>query len=73
MKVLLDDQIFLAQRHGGISRYFTEMLGVFETTPELGVQLETPFHYVANKLLIDYAPTRFGPAPRPARLNRRPA
>jgi glycosyltransferase involved in cell wall biosynthesis len=72
VKVLLDDQIFIAQRHGGISRYFTEILGVFESTPGMDVQLETPFKYVFNQHLIDYAPTRFGAAPLPARLQRRP-
>jgi glycosyltransferase involved in cell wall biosynthesis len=72
VKVLLDDQIFLAQRHGGISRYFTELLAVFDSTPELGIELATPFHYVANEHLRDYAAARFRTAPLPAKLLRRP-
>jgi len=37
IRVLFDQQIFLLQRFGGISRYFTELIKVFLEHPELGV------------------------------------
>ena len=37
IRVLFDQQIFLLQRFGGISRYFTELIKTFLEHPELGV------------------------------------
>jgi glycosyltransferase involved in cell wall biosynthesis len=37
IRVLFDHQIFLLQRFGGISRYFTELIKEFIEHPELGV------------------------------------
>lgn len=37
IKVLFDQQIFLLQKFGGISRYFTELIKTFHEHPELGV------------------------------------
>lgn len=41
--VLFDCQVFLLQRHGGISKYFAELIGAFDANPELGIRpiLET--------------------------------
>lgn len=38
MRVLFDPQIFLIQKHGGISRYFVEIIKQFQANPELGVE-----------------------------------
>lgn len=38
ISVFFDPQIFLAQEKGGISRYFSELISVFEQKPELGVR-----------------------------------
>jgi glycosyltransferase involved in cell wall biosynthesis len=35
--VLFDGQIFLLQRHGGISRYFAELIREFSENPDLGI------------------------------------
>lgn len=37
IRVLYDEQIFLLQQHGGISRYFIELIRQFKSHPELGV------------------------------------
>lgn len=37
MRVLYDDQIFSAQRHGGISNYFVNLFREFAAAPSLGV------------------------------------
>lgn len=38
MRVLYDAEIFLAQRRGGISRYFSELISAFSDDPLLGIQ-----------------------------------
>ena len=38
IRVAYDEQIFLLQRSGGISRYFTELVGQFRLSPELGIE-----------------------------------
>lgn len=43
MKILYDDQIFAMQRHGGISRYFAELLNVFSHTMGISYDLTTQF------------------------------
>ena len=35
--VAYDPQIFLMQRHGGISRYFVELIKEFKSNPDLGI------------------------------------
>jgi glycosyltransferase involved in cell wall biosynthesis len=52
MKLTIDDQIATSQAHGGISRYFSELIKEFRTDRSLGVQVEsTPYvqssHYLA--------------------------
>jgi glycosyltransferase involved in cell wall biosynthesis len=37
ISVLYDGQIFLLQRHGGISRYFSELIREFRDNPDLGI------------------------------------
>jgi len=53
LTVLFDPQIFLLQRHGGISKYFSEIIREFRSNPELGINpvLET------NKVLSEHAIT----------------
>ena len=38
MRVLFDPQIFLIQKHGGISRYFVEIIKQFQSNKELGIE-----------------------------------
>lgn len=38
MRVLFDPQIFLIQKHGGISRYFVEIIKQFQSNTELGIE-----------------------------------
>ena len=37
LKVMFDAQIFLLQKHGGISRYFVALIKEFEANPKLGI------------------------------------
>ena len=53
LRVLFDDQIFVRQRHGGISRYFTEIIREYRDHPQWGVEAFTPFRYVVNRHLIE--------------------
>lgn len=72
IQATIDDQVFVMQQHGGISRYFTELLRAFRDAPELGVEVLTPFRYVVNDHLLELDPQRFGRArlPQIAQRNR---
>ncbi|HWD53444.1 MAG TPA: glycosyltransferase family 1 protein [Acidimicrobiales bacterium] len=59
MKVTIDDQAFTLQRRGGISRYFTELIGIFRSDPDFGVEPVTPFRFVVNEHLLELDPVRF--------------
>jgi glycosyltransferase involved in cell wall biosynthesis len=50
--VVFDEQIFLLQKHGGISRYFTELIATFAENPELGVEPVLPFQAARSEHLI---------------------
>lgn len=52
IRVIFDEQIFLLQKHGGISRYFTELIATFRENPELGVQPVLPFQAARSEHLI---------------------
>lgn len=52
IRVLFDSQIFLLQKHGGISRYFTELYKAFEDHPSLGVVPSTDAKWVLNAYAI---------------------
>jgi len=52
MRVLFDEQIFLLQKQGGISRYFVELIRAFATTPDLGVEPILGFKTTTNELLL---------------------
>lgn len=56
MKILYDHQIFTAQKYGGISRYFYELVHEFDNTQE--VQCEIPLlvsnnHYISDKKFVN--------------------
>jgi len=59
LNVLFDDQIFSIQVEGGISRYFTELVGGLAAVPDVNVQL--PFRLTCNRYLAEsrFAPGRF--------------
>ena len=52
IRVVFDEQIFLLQKHGGISRYFTELIATFRDNPELGIQPVLPFQAARSEHLI---------------------
>jgi glycosyltransferase involved in cell wall biosynthesis len=70
MRVTFDDQIFTAQRIGGASRYFTELLHEFRSDASHGVHAVTPFRYVITEYLVHSDPARFK-TPGGARIARR--
>lgn len=45
MRVAYDQQIFLMQRRGGITRYVVGLIGAFDEHPELGVSADLPFRW----------------------------
>ncbi len=49
MKLIFDYQIFLAQPHGGISRYFCNLIKHLKNDPRLDIQL--PMHHHDNEYL----------------------
>ena len=48
IRVFYDSQIFLAQRRGGISRYFVELIRQFQENPDLGVTPVLNFESTPN-------------------------
>lgn len=71
LRVAIDDQIFIAQRLGGISRYFAELIKIFRESPELEVEAVTPFRYVMSEHLLERDPLRYSIPPLPAVAQRR--
>lgn len=53
IRVMYDEQIFLLQEYGGISRYFTELIKAFEANPALGVLPVLSSKVVRNKYLLE--------------------
>lgn len=51
IRVMFDEQIFLLQDHGGISRYFTELIKAFNSNPSLGIEPTLSSYSVRNKHL----------------------
>ncbi len=49
MRLIFDYQIFSAQKHGGISRYFCNLIGHLKKDPELDISL--PIHHHDNEYL----------------------
>lgn len=56
MKILFDGQIFVAQRAGGISRYFTALAGGLNEEPGVTAKIVAPFH--RNEILASSRATR---------------
>lgn len=55
MRVLFDEQIFLLQKRGGISRYFVELIRAFAASPELGIEPILAFKTTSNDFLKELA------------------
>lgn len=53
MRVAIDEQIFVAQRFGGISRMFVSLMEEFQRHPELDVDLQPMVNRVVNHYLLD--------------------
>ena len=53
MQVLIDDQIFLMNSRGGISRYFAELIREFREHPEWGIDVLTTVRTAPNQHLRD--------------------
>lgn len=65
MRVLIDDQIFSMHSHGGISRYFVELMQVFQSAAPTAVELVQPRMWTKNQHLLQAGmgrelPTRLG-------------
>lgn len=52
VRVMYDEQIFLLQEYGGISKYFTELIKNFESNPDLGISPSISSNWVRNQYLI---------------------
>jgi len=52
MRILFDEQIFLFQKRGGISRYFTELIRIFTQEPELNIEPILSFKTTSNESLL---------------------
>ena len=70
MKVTFDDQIFLLQSRGGVSRYFAEIIHEYRRSPELDVQAVTPYKLVANHHLVE-SDSRFRLIPKDVAIQHR--
>jgi glycosyltransferase involved in cell wall biosynthesis len=55
LKVLFDEQIFLLQRNGGISRYFIELIKQFQKNPQFGIEPIVLNTYAQNSSLLEEA------------------
>ena len=67
MRLLVDEQIFVVQEHGGISRLFAELAGEFLAHPELNVGLSRWGTTSVNHYLLDKPELRQVLDVRPAR------
>lgn len=52
IRVVYDEQIFLLQEHGGISRYFAELIKEFISDPSLGIEPVLAFNKVRSEYLL---------------------
>lgn len=69
-----DEQIFLAQRAGGVSRYFVELISAFRDHPDLGVSARLGWRWSPNDHVGEAGLSRAIPAvPRGAGLTPRNA
>lgn len=53
LKVVFDEQIFLLQDFGGISRYFIELIKAFQANPNLGVDVHLSSRLVRSTLAFE--------------------
>ena len=68
MRVAFDEQIFLKQMRGGISRYFVELINAFRSDPDLGIVPELTFDRAWNEhALSQLTEVRQGLLPRQPR------
>ena len=52
MRIGFDQQIFLLQKRGGVSRYFVELIKQYLTNPTLGIEPVFNFQSTSNELLL---------------------
>jgi glycosyltransferase involved in cell wall biosynthesis len=53
IRVVYDEQIFLLQEHGGISRYFAELVKAFIANPDLGVEPVLASNSIRSEYLLE--------------------
>lgn len=63
MNVLIDEQIFCLQTHGGISRYFVELMRQFTSDQRLGIDLTRSTVWTKNRHLMEAGFARPLPIP----------
>lgn len=59
VSVLVDDQAFMLQERGGVSRYFVELMRQFKQDDALGVDVHTPFRLTRNHHLHELDRDRY--------------
>lgn len=57
IRVIYDEQIFLLQEHGGISRYFAELIKAFDADPGLGIEPILAYNGVRSDYLFEQIPS----------------
>ncbi len=65
VRVAFDEQIFLLQRLGGVSRYFVELIRALEDQGD-DPSVELPYSTICNEHALEAWPGRFKPASGPA-------
>ncbi len=63
MQVSIDDQIFVRQRRGGISRYFVELINAFRSHPDFNVTVDLPWRWSRNEHALEHRLSRSLPSP----------
>jgi len=67
---MFDDQIFLSQVRGGISRYFVELIREFSADATHGVDVVMPWRWIRNRHALEAGLGRALPLPGRSRLLR---
>jgi glycosyltransferase involved in cell wall biosynthesis len=52
IKVMFDEEIFLLQEYGGISRYFVELIKTFQSHPDLGIDVVLASRYIRSEIAL---------------------
>ena len=65
--MMVDGEAFIRHSRSGITRYFVELIDAFSDAQH-GVDVITPYRYVANQHLGELAPDRYRRVPLPSKM-----